>query len=182
MTDTPITAPTKIRIAASSVPGAGRGVFAIAPIAAGECFEQCPVIALENPRDRARLRKTGLVNYYFLWGTNKDRAALCLGWGSIYNHSFTPNAQFKKCIEDRRMDFVALRDIAAGEEIFVNYNGDPENKSSVLMPGLPAEVGGMPRYRLPRFVRAITRRMQLVVAWLGARPSAVLVLSAAGAA
>lgn len=182
MIDTPLTAPTKIRIAASSVAGAGRGVFATAPIAAGECIEQCPVIALENPRDRARLRKTGLVNYYFLWGPKRNRAALCLGWGSIYNHSFTPNAQFKKCIDDRRMDFIALRDIAPGEEIFVNYNGDPTKTMPILMPGLPAAVGGMPVYKTPRFVRGIVRRVRIASAWLARQSAPMLFLSIAGTA
>lgn len=182
MSTSPLAVPTKIRIDASSVPGGGRGVFATASIEAGECIEQCPVIALENPKDRARLRKTGLVNYYFLWGEKRDRAALCLGWGSVYNHSFQPNARFEKRIQSRRMDFVALRAIAPGEEILVNYNGDPNDTTPVLMPGLPAPVGGMPEYRTPRFVRSVTRRVRLMLAWLTTRPTALVILSCAGGA
>ena len=161
-----IDAPRKLRIGPSTLKNAGRGVFATEAIAAGETIERCPVVALEDKRDRARLRKTGLVNYYFLWGPERDHAAICLGWGAVYNHSFEPNARFEKAIDDRRMDFTALRDIEAGEEIFVNYNGDPGNTAPLLMPGVPAEAGGMPAYRTPRIIRGIVRRARLAYRWL----------------
>src|SRR6187549_260950 len=91
---------TKIYVDESTMPGAGRGVFARDPIAEGELIERCPVVTLEDKKDRDRLRKTGLVNYYFLWGAKRDHAAICLGWGAVYNHSFSPNARFEKAIED----------------------------------------------------------------------------------
>jgi SET domain-containing protein len=178
-----IDAPQKLRIGPSTLPDAGRGVFATAAIRAGEIIERCPVVALEDKRDRARLRKTGLVNYYFLWGKDRDRAAICLGWGAVYNHSFAPNARFEKAIEDARMDFTALRDIKEGEEILVNYNGDPENTQPLLIPGIPAEAGGMPRYRAPRVVRGVLRRIGLVRRWLAGSgtPASAFLLVAAGA-
>ncbi|MDP2815464.1 MAG: hypothetical protein Q8O19_02160, partial [Rectinemataceae bacterium] len=49
----------------SKATDAGRGVFAGERITKGSLIEQCPVVALEDAKDRARLRKTGLVNYYF---------------------------------------------------------------------------------------------------------------------
>lgn len=169
--------PEKIYIGESTLPGAGRGVFAKEAIQAGERIEQCPVIALENAKDRARLRKTGLVNYYFLWGEKRDHAAICLGWGAVYNHSFAPNARYEKVMEDRRMDFYALRDIRPGEEILVNYNGDPNNTTPLRIPGIPAEAGGMPVSRTPRIIAGLVRRARLAMHWIAEKPSSALVLA-----
>ena len=155
--------PEKIYIAPSSMDGAGRGVFAKERIAEGELIEACPIVALPDPKDRDRLRKTGLVNYYFLWGSDRKRAAICLGWGSVYNHSFSPNSKYEKKMSEGRMDFYALRDIAVDEEIMVNYNGDPANKTPLRIPGLPPEAGGPVPTRMPWLIAGLLRRMRL--AW-----------------
>lgn len=182
MTRPSLTPASKIGIGLSDIPGAGRGVFATARISAGELIEQCPVVVLTDKKDRGRLRKTGLVNYYFLWGDTERRAAICLGWGAVYNHSFTPNARFEKVIEDCHMDFIALRAIEPGEEILVNYNGDPANTAPVHIPGIPAAAGGMPAPRLPRIVAGFVRRARLAYAWVAGRPLGVITLAFAGAA
>ncbi len=173
-----ITPHAALYLDSSTMQGAGRGVFAKEAIPQGSCIEQCPVVALEDARDRDRLRKTGLVNYYFLWGEARDHAAICLGWGSVYNHSFTPNARYEKVMEDRRMDFYALRDIAPGEEILVNYNGAADNVTPLLIPGIPAEAGGMPVSKTPRVVSGLMRRARLLVRWLLERPTLLLITAA----
>lgn len=178
MSLSPLTLPSKIYVDTSSMPAAGRGVFAKERIRAGELIEQCPVVALGDRKDRDLLRKTGLVNYYFLWGEKRDHAAVCLGWGAVYNHSFSPNAQYQKMMEDLRMDFMALRDIEAGEEVLVNYNGDPEDTTPLRIPGIPAEAGGMPVSPMPRIVQGLVRRARLLAAWFS-QPTAGLVLLAA---
>lgn len=129
--------PTGIRMAHSALEGAGRGVFASRDFLEGELIESCPVIALPNPRDRARLRRTGLINYYFLWGPERTQAAICLGYGSLYNHSYEPNARWEKRIEDERMDFYAVRPIHEGEEITVNYNGAPDDSRKLWIKAIP---------------------------------------------
>ena len=51
----------------------------------------------------------------------RSTLALALGYGSLYNHSYQPNARY----DDQpagAMTFTALRDIRAGEEITINYN------------------------------------------------------------
>lgn len=179
---TQLSAPSKIYIDDSVIAGAGRGVFAKEAIKEGELIEACPVVALEDRKDRDRLRKTGLVNYYFLWGEKRDHAAICLGWGAVYNHSFSPNARFEKHLEDNRMDFHAIRDIAEGEEIVVNYNGDPRNTSPLLIPGIPAEAGGMPQYKTPRIIRGIMRRIRLALSWFAERPVGSFALALAATA
>lgn len=156
----PIEPSEHIYIAASSLPGAGRGVFAKEKIVKGTLIEQCPVVSLENPIDRKYLRKTGLVNYYFLWGDSRNRVAMCLGWGSVYNHSFTPNAQYTKIVEDDRMDFYAIEDIEAGEEITVNYNGNPNDTRRLRIPGVPEEAGGPVSPGLPPVLAGIIRRLK----------------------
>lgn len=174
---TRIEAPLKVYVEPSKLPGAGRGVFARERILAGELIEQCPVVSLPDPKDRDRLRKTGLVNYYFLWGEGRTRSALCLGWGSVYNHSFEPNARYEKVMEDSRMDFTALRDIEPGEEIFVNYNGAPDDTRPLRMPGIPAEAGGMQLSKTPRIVAGLIRRARLLRRWLFERPGELLMLA-----
>lgn len=162
--------PARTYVADSTLEGAGRGVFAATKIANGALIESCPVIALQDPKDRDRLRKTGLVNYYFLWGKRRDHAALCLGWGAVYNHSFAPNARYEKVMEDLRMDFYALRDIEPDEEILVNYNGDPNDTTPLRIPGIPVAAGGMPPSRLPRVLDALVRRARLLARYFSGAP------------
>lgn len=169
---------SKVYVDDSKMVGAGRGVFAEERIVEGALIEACPVIALEDTKDRSRLRKTGLVNYYFLWGDKRDHAAICLGWGSVYNHSFEPNARYEKVMEDHRMDFYAIRDIEPGEEILVNYNGAPDNQTPLRIPGIPAAAGGMPRSTRPRMVDGLIRRAKLLARWLSERPTSYLLLVA----
>ena len=57
-------------------------------------------------------------------------AALALGYGSLYNHSYRPNARYVD-LGDRTKLFTAIWDIAAGEEITVNYNGEPGDETPV---------------------------------------------------
>ena len=49
---------------------------------------------------------------------------IALGFGSLYNHTVWSNADFILDLENETIDIVALRDIAAGEEITLNYHGE----------------------------------------------------------
>lgn len=104
--------------------GKGRGVFARMPIAEGAVIERAPVIVCPTEE----IVDTVLGDYVFTWG--RDSVAITLGYGSIYNHSYRPNAKY----EDRGRQtkvFIACRDIEAGEEITINYNGDPADPAPV---------------------------------------------------
>jgi uncharacterized protein len=101
-------------------PGRGRGVFATRRIAPDEIIEECPVIALSEA-DARKLDATRLYDYYFGWGEDGRQAAIVLGYGSLYNHSATPNAQHRKDVAANTMSVVAVRPIAVGEEIFIRY-------------------------------------------------------------
>ena len=113
----------------SNIPNAGRGVFANCKIKKGEVIEKCPII--EIPKyDMANLRESILVTYFFYFGKNRQRQAIALGYGSIYNHTYKPNAIYKIKPTENRIDFIALKDINKDTEIKVNYNyGNQKDKS-----------------------------------------------------
>ena len=101
--------------------GRGRGVFAARRFEPGETIEVCPVIALSEA-DARTLDGTGLYDYYFGWGKDGKAAAIALGYGSLYNHSFSPNAMHHKNAADGTMSVVAVEAIAPGAEIFIRYD------------------------------------------------------------
>jgi SET domain-containing protein len=103
----------------------GRGVFTTEPIPAGSLIEICPVIVIPE-KEVDVIHHTDLHDYYFVWGENNEQAAIALGYGSLYNHSYDPNAEFILDLNGRAIEVHALRDIRPGEEITFNYHGDPE--------------------------------------------------------
>jgi len=109
-------------------PGRGRGIFATEDISPGTHIETCPVIVLPA-KDRPHIEHTELFNYYFKW--KDDSLAICLGNGSLYNHSYDPNARYDKAYESNEIHFVAVRPIQAGEEITINYNGNLHDQTRV---------------------------------------------------
>ena len=53
--------------------------------------------------------------------------AIALGYGSLFNHSDTPNAEFNLDLDAENIHFLATEDIAAGIEITTNYRaGRPD--------------------------------------------------------
>jgi SET domain-containing protein len=105
-------------------PGKGRGVFARQNIAKGTIFERVPLLIF----DTKELEPTALWNYVFIW--TKKTVAVALGYGSLYNHSYSPNARYYDGRHKTKV-FMAIRDIKAGEEITVNYNGVPTSKTKL---------------------------------------------------
>jgi len=116
--------------------GKGRAIFAQRKITEGETIEESPVVVLSTG-DIQLLEQTPLKDYYFLWGKDEDQAAVLLGLCSLCNHSYNPNAVFNLKIEQKTIEFIALRAIEAGEEITVNYNGNPANQKPVWFEALP---------------------------------------------
>lgn len=108
----------------------GRGVFTAEDIPEGAVIEICPVIVL-SASDRKTIHDTSLHDYYFIWGENDDEAALILGFGSLYNHSYSPNAEYAPNFEAATLTVFATKTIAAGDEILVNYSGTPDERMEV---------------------------------------------------
>lgn len=106
----------------------GRSVCAGRTFEQGELIEVCPVIVVGGENERPLLDKTPLFNYYFAWGADGTQNALALGFGSLYNHSYTPNATHFCDHRNGEIRIYARRRIVTGEEIRINYNGDVDSK------------------------------------------------------
>ena len=103
-------------------PGRGRGVFARQFIPEGTIVERVPMLVFSEKDLESDEGFSTLYHYAFEWG--KGTVALALGYGSIYNHSYSPNARYDDHGQRTKV-FTAVRDIEAGEEITINYNGEP---------------------------------------------------------
>ena len=129
-------------------PGKGRGVFARRPIAAGEVFETAPVLVVPAA-EWSSIEKTVFFDYTFEWGWEGETAAIALGYGSLYNHSYTPNARYEKRLEDGRHRLRrAARDPDRGR--------DPHQLQRQAGSARPALVQGRGRARVVR-ARAASR-------------------------
>ena len=117
----------------SSIPGAGTGIFSKIDIPAYTLVESSPVIVCARDSFRTlnaihpKVRHI-LSDYQFEW--DSWSAVICLGWGSIFNHSFEPNCRWHTIKEDEHgynaMWFRTKRDVKAGEELFVRYCWDAD--------------------------------------------------------
>jgi SET domain-containing protein len=108
----------------------GIGVFASKNINKDEVVEICPVIIL-NPKDTSIVDGTSLFDYYFSWGEDDISSAIALGYGSIYNHSYKPCAEYGKDCLKKELTFTAIKRIKKDEEITVNYNGLPDSQEKL---------------------------------------------------
>ncbi len=106
----------------------GRGVFATIAFAKGDTVEITPTLDL--PEDDVAGQ---LGDYVFGSAEDESRVILLLGYGMLYNHSADPNVEYVQH-GPREIAFVALRDIAAGEELRIDY-GEEWWETRGLMPG-----------------------------------------------
>jgi SET domain-containing protein len=118
----------KVYAGKSTIHNAGRGVFARRDIKKGEIIETCPIIEVPK-NDTSKLKESILVTYFFYFGRKKERLALALGFGSMYNHSYKPNAIYKVKPSQKTIDFIALDDIKKGREITFDYSNGGNLKS-----------------------------------------------------
>jgi uncharacterized protein len=108
----------------------GRGVFTKEKIAANTLIEESPVIVM-SAEDRVNIDKTLLHDYIFAWGKNEDECCMALGLIPIYNHSYSSNCEYFMDFEEEIIQVKTVRDIAAGEELTINYNGDWNDKKPI---------------------------------------------------
>ena len=101
-------------------PRHGLGVFARVAIKAGDVVETCPVLLLD-PDDAEQLAAGSLSGHLYDWGDG--RAAVALGYGSLYNHDPKPNAEYTASEDPAEIVIVAARDIRPGEEVVIDYTG-----------------------------------------------------------
>ncbi|QDU79035.1 SET domain protein [Polystyrenella longa] len=104
------------------VKGKGRGIFARKFIPEGTVIEKVPVLVMQAEDTYG----TFIEDYVFEWG--KDTVALALGYGSLYNHSYKANCRYED-VGRQSKAYIAERDIEKGEEVTINYNGSPNDKT-----------------------------------------------------
>lgn len=117
------------------VRGKGLGVFyGAASPRRGDIIFVDPVLVLRE----AEVSET-LWKYVYEWDVTSAVScnrtyALCLGHGSLLNHAVDPNLVYSGRRYKSRGDaivFKATRDIDPGEELTINYHGEPGNAAKV---------------------------------------------------
>lgn len=110
--------------------GKGRGVFTKQLIPAHTIVEISPVIVMTK-EERKLLDQTLLHDYIFEWGPDSEQCCMGLGYVPIYNHSYTSNCEYEMDFQNEIIKIKSVRVIEAGEELFINYNGDWNNAKSL---------------------------------------------------
>lgn len=101
----------------------GRGVFTSEPLEAGMLIEVAPVIVMTQA-ERKLIDQTLLHDYIFEWGENRDECCMALGYVPVYNHSYESNCEYETDFDNQQVRITTVRSISAGEELFINYNGE----------------------------------------------------------
>jgi SET domain-containing protein len=109
----------------------GRCVHCAEDIQEGSVVEVCPLIIL-SAEDAKLIHQTHLYDYYFAWEDGKDSAAIALGYGSLYNHATSPNAEPESIQDRKEIRITAIKDIPAGTEITINYQGASKDSDCVI--------------------------------------------------
>jgi SET domain-containing protein len=108
----------------------GRGVFTSADIDRDTVIECSPVIVMTH-EERKLLDRTLLHDYIFEWGPGRTQCCMALGYVPIYNHSYRSNCEYVMDYDRQLISVKTVRFIKAGEELFINYNGDSNNAKPV---------------------------------------------------
>ena len=108
----------------------GKGVFTNENIATDKIIEESPVIVM-SAEDRVNLDKTLLHDYIFAWGEKKEKCCVALGFVSMYNHSYHSNCEYFMDFEEETIQIKTVKNIKAGEELTINYNGDWNDKKKI---------------------------------------------------
>ena len=108
----------------------GRGVFTKKSIPLNTIIEISPVIVMSS-EERKLLDQTLLHDYIFEWGPDSKQCCMALGYVPVYNHSYTSNCEYEMDFGNQVVKIKTVRNIEAGEELFINYNGDWNNSKKI---------------------------------------------------
>lgn len=108
----------------------GRGVFTTEDIPANTTIEISPVLVLSQ-EERQKVEQTLLFDYIFEWGEEMKGACVALGYISVYNHSYTANCIYEMDFEHELMHIKTIKPVNAGEELFINYNAEPDDTQPI---------------------------------------------------
>ena len=112
----------------------GMGVFASRDIEEGEVVEISPILLLETVFEDMEI---ALKRQVFNWerlASFPGASAIALGYGSMYNHNNPANMRYSSAFDGLAVSFIAVRPIARGEELTINYNrtgGEPVSVEDV---------------------------------------------------
>jgi uncharacterized protein len=109
----------------------GWGIFTKKKIVKHTVIEVSPVVVL-SAAEKILIDQTILYNYIFDWDNNQ--ACMALGNISIYNHANPSNCEYFQDYEQCTICIKTIRDIAANEELTINYQGDFDNQKPVWFP------------------------------------------------
>ena len=101
----------------------GRGVFTSENVDKDTIVEIAPVLVMTG-EERKLLDQTLLHDYIFEWGHDNKQCCMALGYVPLYNHSYKSNCEYEMDFDAETIEIKAVRFIKAGEELFINYNGD----------------------------------------------------------
>jgi SET domain-containing protein len=106
----------------------GWGVFALEDIEIGDTIEECVYVPMDTYKD------DDIMTFYSypypkLFGEIKDSnkkidkliSVIVLGYGSLYNHSTSPNVDYMTNTELGLFEFISIKKITKGEELFIKY-------------------------------------------------------------
>ena len=111
----------------------GWGVFALEDIEIGDLIEECLYVPIETYNEGDIL-----THYSFPYprvvveikDSNKKIDKLIqvvvLGYGSLYNHSLTPNVDYITNTELGLFEFISFKKIKKGEELIIKYHNNPD--------------------------------------------------------
>lgn len=111
--------------------GKGRGVFSSEAIPADAIVEVSPVVVM-TAEERTLIDMTRLHDYIFEWTPDgQNKCCMAQGYISVYNHSYTSNCEYFMNYEEETIMIKAVREIAADEELTINYNGDWDDEKPI---------------------------------------------------
>ena len=92
----------------------GFGVFTLEKINIGDIVETCYFLPIYNSNINP------LIDYLFQIDKYKTTRIFPLGYGAIYNHSDSPNINWK-VKDDNFIEFYSLKEIEQGDELCHDY-------------------------------------------------------------
>jgi SET domain-containing protein len=108
----------------------GRGVFTTTDLPAGAVIEVSPVIVMKG-EERTLLDQTLLHDYIFEWGPESRECCMALGYVPLYNHAYRSNCEYEMDYDAETITVRTVMDVVAGEELFINYNGNWDDERPV---------------------------------------------------
>lgn len=117
------------------IPGKGRCVIAARDIPKGTRVLADPVIFVPGA-ESDHTDQTVVGRYVFQWN-DEDDLCVVLGYGSLLNHGLPENVALVSNFEEMTMEFYAIADIKAGEELVYDYGHEADELADYY--GIPRE-------------------------------------------